>query len=275
LSAMTNNRWAGSAERWSQAEGAREGSLPQLGDLETRGGDLDDELFDEGRVALERRRALMSPEARSRRARFARYVIGTVAAATVLCAAAFVKTAFEQGWGVPSQHASAAPSAAAAPEVAAVEPPAPALAPAPAPEPARAPAPEPAVAAAPAPAVAMATEPVTAQPGAAQAPGPEVAPVEAVQTTQAAAANPAPAGNAKKDRESARFALERGDLGGAITSGERSVGLDPTDGEAWLILGAAYQSRGELTEAKRCYRACVDQATRGPKGECRAMAQGR
>jgi tetratricopeptide (TPR) repeat protein len=269
LSAMTNNRWAGSAERWSHAEDAREGSLPPLGVLETRGGDLDDELFDEGRVALERRRALMSPEARRRRARFARYVIATVAAATVLCAAAFVKTAFEQGWGEPSQHASAAPSATAAPEVAAVQPPAPALAPAPAPEPARAPAPE------PAPAVAMAMEPVAAQPGATQAPAPEVAPVEAAQTAQAAAANPAPAGNAKKDRESARFALERGDLGGAITSGERSVALDPTDGEAWLILGAAYQSRGELAEAKRCYRACVDQATRGPKGECRAMAQGR
>jgi Flp pilus assembly protein TadD len=65
-------------------------------------------------------------------------------------------------------------------------------------------------------------------------------------------------------------ALERGRVAVAIAAGERSVALDPGDGEAWLILGAAYQQKGSTADARRCYRACVE-AERGPKGECAAM----
>jgi Flp pilus assembly protein TadD len=60
-------------------------------------------------------------------------------------------------------------------------------------------------------------------------------------------------------------------LGAAIEAGERSVQLDPTDGEAWLILGAAYQTKGDAKEARRCYKSCVEQGKRGPRNECAAM----
>ena len=47
--------------------------------------------------------------------------------------------------------------------------------------------------------------------------------------------------------------------------------LDPTDGEAWLILGAAYQEKGDMKNARRSYKACLEQGKRGPKYECAAM----
>jgi Flp pilus assembly protein TadD len=76
---------------------------------------------------------------------------------------------------------------------------------------------------------------------------------------------------AKKEKITSRTSLERGKLADAIEAGERSVALDPTDGEAWLILGAAYQQKGNSKEARRCYKACVEQGKRGPRGECGAM----
>jgi Flp pilus assembly protein TadD len=76
---------------------------------------------------------------------------------------------------------------------------------------------------------------------------------------------------AAKEKTASRIALERGRLGAAIEAGERSVALDPTDGEAWLILGAAYQTKGNAKDARRCYKTCIEQAKRGPRGECAAM----
>ena len=51
------------------------------------------------------------------------------------------------------------------------------------------------------------------------------------------------------------------------------MALDRKDGEAWLILGAAYQSLGKLADARRSFLACSKEATTGPVGECRAMLQ--
>ncbi len=76
---------------------------------------------------------------------------------------------------------------------------------------------------------------------------------------------------AKTEKIAAQRALERGKMADAIEAGERSVALDPTDAEAWLILGAAYQEKGKGAEARRCFTACVKEAKRGPKGECAAM----
>ena len=73
---------------------------------------------------------------------------------------------------------------------------------------------------------------------------------------------------AKRD---ALLALEARRLPEAIAAGERAVALDSTDGEAWLILGAAYQEFGQMVEARRCYRACVTMGKRDPRGECAAM----
>lgn len=230
-------------------------SFPPVSEFGLRGGDTDlsgMEDVDDPR-ALERHRALMSPAAKMRRARFAKYVVGAVGFSLAVCAAAVVKTALpaapaESITRVAFGTGPGAPSAALD---------------RPTPEPtARPESPSPAF-------------PTVESPSSAVA-DPQPAPSAAVipSATASPLTSPASGAGAIKQREASRFALERGDLGSAVAAGERSVALDPTDGEAWLILGAAYQASGELAEAKRCYRACVAQARRGPKGECQAMSQG-
>jgi tetratricopeptide (TPR) repeat protein len=213
--------------------------------------------------ALERQRALMSPAARERRARFARYVAAAMGVSLVLLVAAGVKTSLLAPPDEPaSKTALAGPAQPLRSESAGPEPAAP---PPLRPEGKLAPPP-----AQPIPDVAVAPQPSST--------AIVVAPASAAPAVASASAAPAvaaaPTAGAAKEREASRFALERGDLGTAVAAGERSVALDPSDGEAWLVLGAAYQARGELAQAKRCYRLCVEQGTRGPKAECRAMAQG-
>ena len=66
----------------------------------------------------------------------------------------------------------------------------------------------------------------------------------------------------------------RGANGVAIQAGERSVALDPSDGEAWLVLGGAYQAMGNNGQAKRCYTACTTQGKKGPISDCKDMLGG-
>ena len=47
--------------------------------------------------------------------------------------------------------------------------------------------------------------------------------------------------------------------------------LDATDAEAWLILGAAYQEKGNIAEARRAYASCVKEGKTGPRTECAKM----
>ncbi len=77
--------------------------------------------------------------------------------------------------------------------------------------------------------------------------------------------------NAWQEKQAAKAALERGSSGAAIAAGERSVALDPSDGEAWLVLGGAYQAMGNNGQAKRCYNACISQGKKGPTGDCKDM----
>jgi cytochrome c-type biogenesis protein CcmH/NrfG len=49
------------------------------------------------------------------------------------------------------------------------------------------------------------------------------------------------------------------------------VDLDPTDAEAWLILGSAQQDSGHWKEGREAYTECTKQAKVGPIGECRMM----
>ena len=111
-----------------------------------------------------------------------------------------------------------------------------------------------------------------------EAPRPAAAPpaeVLAPPTSASVAAPPAPPGQdpvaARESKKIAQRALDRGKAADAIEAGERSVALDPTDGDAWLILGAAYQARGAAAEARRCFSSCVRQGTRGARGECAAL----
>lgn len=80
-----------------------------------------------------------------------------------------------------------------------------------------------------------------------------------------------PAKSAAEEKKSTRIALERGKLKDAIAAGERSIALDPTDGETWLLLGAAYQDSGKSIDARRCFVECAKQGKRGPINECRMM----
>src|SRR5262249_47877885 len=76
---------------------------------------------------------------------------------------------------------------------------------------------------------------------------------------------------AAQEKKDAQAFLERGKIQDSIDAGERSVALDPSDGEAWLILGAAYQMKGKAAEARRCFLSCMKEGKRGPVRECQAM----
>jgi hypothetical protein len=97
---------------------------------------------------------------------------------------------------------------------------------------------------------------------------PAAPPADSPEAPQNADPPEVAAGVAKR---AAQAALEDGLTAQAVYAGERSVALDPGDAEAWLILGAAYQQRRAWPDARRCFKSCVDLATRGPRGECAAL----
>ena len=183
------------------------------------------------------------PHVVERRARFSRYVTWAVGGAAIVCLAALIRT---------TTHAAAP---APAPKAVAVAEPA-----------------VPAVAAAAAAPPVVKEEPVApvqkaAEPPAAPAP-------EAVETPKVDVPAAAPAADAKsalQEKTDCRKSLERGKLADAIAAGERAVALDAEDGEAWLLLGASYQEKGNAAEARRAYTSCVKEGKRGPVGECRQM----
>ena len=80
-----------------------------------------------------------------------------------------------------------------------------------------------------------------------------------------------PTKTAAQEKATAKAALEGGSFGLAVAAGERSVALDAGDGEAWLLLGAAYDSLGNKAQARRCYSACVARGKSGPIEDCRQM----
>jgi Flp pilus assembly protein TadD len=181
--------------------------------------------------AERRARHVLSDAARARRRHLARYVGVAVAIATAICVAAAAR-AITSGHAEPAARPSPAPTVANA-------------ATAPAAVPAAVPAPS--------------SSPVTA-----------VTPPASASPATSATAEPDPAAAREAKRQSQR-ALERGKFGDAIEAGERSVALDPTDAESWLILGAAYQARGKHADARRCFTSCMRLGKRGPRGECAAM----
>jgi tetratricopeptide (TPR) repeat protein len=223
-----------------------------------------------------------TPGAAMRRKELTKYVKVAVGLSAALCLAALVKVAVaghdESRETGPSSRRQAASQVAPPPQRV--------TEPAPRPEPPvqAAAQPQPAAPAqeSPAPAAPAASAPPPSAPAEQAMPSEAttVQPAQAVPAAQPAqAAQPAPPAQpvetdpaqAGKEKTASRIALERGRLGAAIEAGERSVALDPTDGEAWLILGAAYQEKGNSKDARRCYKACIEQGKRGPKNECAAM----
>jgi len=203
----------------------------------------------------------LSPAAARRRAQFQRYVKLAVGAASVLCLAALVKVAVAHNHEEPVVRRASASMQAAPPPIA---------------QPAQVtpvtqrvqpldeipPPPPPAETAPAAPAVTAAAVTPTAEP----APAPATAAPDPATDT-AAPVDPDPKA-AAKEKHASQLALERGKVGEAIEAGERSVALDPSDAEAWLILGAAYQEKGDAANARRSFKSCLSEGKRGPKWEC-------
>jgi hypothetical protein len=210
----------------------------------------------------------LAPATARRRAQLQRYVRFAVAAASVLCLAALVKVAVAHNHEDPAtvgRRASASMQVAPPPPAQPVETSQPAaLA-------AEIPAPPPPATPETAPAATVSAAAASAEPAAEPTPAPSAAPAV---TDTAAAAAPDPAviepdpKAAAKEKHDSQLALERGKVGDAIDAGERSVALDPSDAEAWLILGAAYQEKGDQKNARRSFKACLEQGKRGPKWEC-------
>jgi hypothetical protein len=124
------------------------------------------------------------------------------------------------------------------------------------------------------------TRPPATAAGVAAAASAPAAPESALDAAPAAALEPAASATAAPAASSAESvalaavaqkALERGKLSDAIDAGEQATTLDPGDARSWLVLGGAYQERGDMQNARRCYTACVQHATRGPVNECRAL----
>ena len=210
-----------------------------------------------------RRVAIDSAAVRARRRYLTRYVAGAVSVAGIIGLAAIVRmttardaSAAASPWrGTFALAASLPPSPA---QPAAPDTPATTAAPSPVADPsvaaAAAGATDPAAGSA-----ATGDAPLSQDP--AGAPTDEPAPEIAAQASLSAA-------DAKRD---AQRAIDRGRIADAIEAGEQSVALDPTDADAWLVLGAAYQMKGRYADARHCFASCADQARRGPRWECRAL----
>jgi hypothetical protein len=208
----------------------------------------------------------MTPQARKRRAEFTKYVKAAVGISAALCLAALVKVAVARNHSAEAEPRRSQTAAQLAAPPVAQPPPA---------------AQDPAVKAAPAlaeppppPEATAAPEDTTAPPtdnaAPADATGQTAPPVDTNGASSGEPVTPDPK-EARKAKVASRNALENGHVDESIAAGERSVALDPADGEAWLILGAAYQAKNNLADARRCWKACLSEGKRGPRGECAAM----
>jgi Flp pilus assembly protein TadD len=86
--------------------------------------------------------------------------------------------------------------------------------------------------------------------------------------TQPSAAAPAAQALSKAD---VRRLIERGHMRDGIAAARATIDADPSDAETYLLLGAALQELGQWKESMAVFGRCVEQATKGPKGECRAL----
>jgi hypothetical protein len=215
--------------------------------------------------------------AMERRKHFAKYVKIAVGVAAVVCLAAVGKVMLVHDAPGTAAYAEERPTQTATATAAAnPPPPAPAVSEAPSAATAQAaePAPSPHASqepAAPAESASAAAAAASAAPSAAPSAS---AATEPVPSAAASASDEEPARDPKealKAKNTARGALERGALAAAIEAGEKSVSLDPTDAEAWLLLGAAYQEKGDMKDARRCYKSCLSEGKRGSKADCAAM----
>lgn len=206
----------------------------------------------------------MTAAAHARRAHLTKYVKAAVAAAAVICMAAFIRMKLTSSGDHDTSPHAATNVAQVMPQVKTPDPvkqPDPAIAPAP---------------------VVDNNTPATTDNAVQDTTAGDAKAVE-LDDMKDAAPSSSPVGvvgdgtakpkTAWQEKATAKAALESGNNGTAIAAGERSIALDPTDGETWLVLGAAYQASGNNVQAKRCFNACLTQGKKGPLDECKSMLQ--
>jgi outer membrane biosynthesis protein TonB len=209
---------------------------------------------------LDEPRRTVRPE---RRAHLRRIVIGVVGVAALLstfAVAQIVRMATAKS-ATAMATTQLAIDMTVRPSIEPVEAPEPApvavAAPAPTPEPA------PVVSAAPAP---------TPEPPPVVSAAPEPAPVATVAPAPAAEPTPtAAAADAPALKREAKSLIDRGKMRAAIPAAEAAIDADPADAESYLLLGAALQEIGQWKRSIEVFSRCVHEATRGPRGECRAL----
>ena len=67
-------------------------------------------------------------------------------------------------------------------------------------------------------------------------------------------------------------ALRKGDTAKAVALARQAVGENPSNADAWLTLGAAYQASGNGAAARDAYRSCAKQAHFANVTECESLA---
>jgi hypothetical protein len=206
-------------------------------------GDLEDSsaqrFFAEGEAAVQQVDPSEFGLPSERQSAFKRYVYVFVGVCVVLLVAALLRNALSSP-PPPVAHSEPAPPVAA-----------PAIPPPP-PEPVAAP-----QASAPAPVASAAPSAVPAASG-------SVAPADS-------SAAPVSTKTEAQERDDARRLLERGKSKDAAEAAARATALDPTDGDAWLFLGAADMDLGKAADAREAFTQCVKQGKRGQISECRSM----
>jgi hypothetical protein len=92
-------------------------------------------------------------------------------------------------------------------------------------------------------------------------------------TTAPPAASSAGGAVATNLTESAQNALEKNDKKAAAQMAQRATQREPGNAEAWLTLGAAFESMGRRDLAIGAYRSCAKQAGAHQRvSECKALA---
>jgi tetratricopeptide (TPR) repeat protein len=91
-------------------------------------------------------------------------------------------------------------------------------------------------------------------------------------TPQESLAEPKPEHTGGSLVAQASHALERGATARAIDLARQAVSSNPSDADAWLTLGAAYQASGNAGEAREAYANCVAHARTANVSECRLYA---
>lgn len=101
-------------------------------------------------------------------------------------------------------------------------------------------------------------------------------PAEQEQPAPAAAPAPkapaAPIPPRAPTKMDARRLLAAGKLKEAVTAARAALAAEPTDAETYLLLGAALQDTGRWEESMIVFASCVQNAKRGPLGDCRALS---